>query len=111
MLDKRITLSGFDLDYVEKEKANTLFERYAQKIEGRVNDYEQIKVTLKTKPHAKTFLHEVHVQLVVKGKVMTSQGTSRNLYTALSDAFEKILTEVEQNFIMWKEHKGNKTQK
>ena len=111
MLDNRVTLSGFNLESTEREKTNDLIERYIKRIEDRVKDYEELKITLKTKPHAKTFLHEVHGQLFVKGKRLAAKETNHNLYNALARVFERLLREIEQTVIKWKGHKARVPQK
>ena len=95
----------------EKEKVNALLDRYIQKIEDTVNDYEELKIRLKRSAHAKTFLHEVHGELIIKGKRLVSKETQYNLYKALSMMFHGLLTEIEQTVLMWKQHKIRTPQK
>jgi len=95
MLDKKISFSGFKLEFSEREKVNELIERYLRKIEDRLSDYEDIKLRLKKSKHGKAFLHEVEGDIIIKGKILTSKCTDYNLYTALSKVFEKMIREIE----------------
>ncbi len=40
MLDKKISISGFELDPTEKEKVNEVIESYLKKIESKIGDYQ-----------------------------------------------------------------------
>ena len=95
MLDKKLSLSGFNLESSELQKVNELVERYIRKIEDRLSDYQEIKLRLRKSAHGKAFLHEVEGDIIVKGKVLTSQCVDYNLYTAISEVFEKMLREIE----------------
>lgn len=111
MLDNRIALAGFNLEASEQTKVNSLLETYITRVESIVKDYEELKLTLKTKQHAKTFLHEVHGELIVKGKVIASRETDHNLMKALSKVFERLLEGVRQSVLKWKNHKLRTPQK
>ena len=95
MLDKKISFSGFNLESSERQKVDELIERYMQKIEARLDDYEDIKLRLRKSKHGKAFLHEVEGDIVVKGKILSSKCTDYNLYKALGKVFEKMLREIE----------------
>lgn len=95
MLDKKISFSGFELDASEQLKVNEIMEKYFQKIEEKVSDFQEIKLRMKKSAHGKAFLHEVEGDIIINGKILTSKGTDYNLYTALSDVFEKLLVELE----------------
>ena len=72
MLDKKISLSGFELEHSEQVRANELIERYLNKINDRLQDYQEIKLRLRKSQHGKAFLHEVEGDIILKGKIITS---------------------------------------
>jgi len=96
MLDKRLILSGFELEKIEQERVNEILEKYLRKIEERISDYQEIKIRMKKSLHGKAFLHEVEGDFIVKGKIISSKSTGYNLYEALAEVFEKMLFEIER---------------
>ena len=95
MLDKRISFSGFELEPIEQENVNGIIEKYFQKIDNKVKDFQEIKIRLKKSLHGKVFLHEVEGDMILSGKKITSKCTDYNLYKALAEVFEKMLVEIE----------------
>jgi ribosome-associated translation inhibitor RaiA len=98
MQDKKLSLSGFNLDASEKEKVNEVLQKYLGKIEDRVKTYDELKLRLKKSMHGKSFLHEIEGDLIMKGNIISSKETDYNLYVALAGVFEKILAEIEHMF-------------
>lgn len=92
-LDSNIILSGFSSEPSEMVVVRKIIGVYAKKISEKIS-YREIKVTLKQKEKAKTFLHEIHVD-VVAGKVLSAGAENYNLYTALSEAFTKVFQQAE----------------
>jgi ribosome-associated translation inhibitor RaiA len=95
MLDKRISFSGFDLEESEQSKVNEIIEKYFNKIEEKISDFQEIKLRLKKSLHGKAFLHEVQGDIIINSKRFTSKYADYNLYTALAEVFEKLLIELE----------------
>ena len=99
MQEKRLSLSGFNLDSSEKERVNVLLNKYINKIEERIHHtYDELKLRLKKSLHGKSFLHEIEVDVIMKGTIISSKMTDYNLYTALSGVFDKILVEIDHKF-------------
>jgi ribosome-associated translation inhibitor RaiA len=96
MLDKRLSLSGFELEPIEKEKVNEVLEKYLVKIEERIKDYQEIKIRMRKSMHGKAFLHEVEGDFIITGKRISSKCTDYNLYKALAEVLEKMLVEIEK---------------
>jgi len=96
MLDKKISISGFELDTSEKEKVNEVLESYIKKIESKAKDYQEIKIRLKKSAHGKAFLHEVEGEFITKDKIITSKYTDYNLLKALAEVFEKMLVDIDR---------------
>ncbi len=88
-----IILSGFSLEPIEMIVIKKIVGNYAKKISEKFK-YKEIKVTLKQSKKAKTFLHQVKVE-VIFGGVLESSAEHKNLYTALSEALEKAYQEAE----------------
>ena len=92
----KILISGFKLEEEEKAIVNEVLESYVRKIEERFG-FEEIMLRLKKSRRGKAFLHEVQGTLVSTntGKQFKARVTDYNLFSALSEVFEKLMREAE----------------
>ena len=90
-----IVLVGFSLEPVEMIVVKKIIGTYAKKIKEKT-EYQEIKVTLKKTEKGKSFLHEVNVDVKSSAGLLTSNITNNNLYTALSEALEKIYNQADK---------------
>ena len=93
-LGGNISLVGFDkLDGAELIIVKKIVGNYIKKM-SEIADYKEMRLTLHSHPHGKTFKHEI------EGFAMFSEGrfatnvVEWNLFTAISMACEKIFNEV-----------------
>ena len=93
-LGGNILLAGFSLEPSEMIVVKKIVGHYAKKISEKT-DYQDIKITLKKVEKAKSFLHEVSVSAKTGKKILASEITHRNLYSALSSALDKVYVEAE----------------
>ncbi len=93
-LGGNITLSGFSLEPVEMIVVKKIIGNYAKKISEKT-DYQDIRVILKKTQKAKTFLHEISVSAKTSKKILAADSVNHNLYTALSEALNKIYSQAE----------------
>lgn len=95
-----IALVGFGiLQPVELIVVKKIVGNYVRKI-TEVANYKELRLRLKQHQHAKSFLHEIEAEAVItkgqdsgKNLVLAAKSTQHNLYTALSEALEKIYAE------------------
>lgn len=99
---ERITVSGFELDDVEKSIVDNIVTNYKNKI-NRMLGYKEIKLDMKKSRHGNEFLHEIHGILVVpdnagiKGKKQfNAEDSGYNLFSCLAGVFEKLLKEAKK---------------
>ncbi len=91
----KVLISGFKFDESEKAAVNKVIENYVRKIEERFG-FQEIILRLKKSLHGKAFLHEIKGTLVSEsGKQLKAVVTDYNLYSALSEVFEKLMREAE----------------
>ena len=91
----KVTVSGFNLEPVEMKLVNIIIGHYESKIKNHVG-YEEIKLTLKKSEHGKIFLHEIRGSLVLNNREMlNAEAADYNLFHALSEVFDKLLSEAE----------------
>lgn len=94
-LGGEITLKGFgDLDGGELVVVKKLVGRYARKLSENSNGYKGLTVTMK--PVHKTEnsqKYELHAMADLDGDQITSEVTDRNLFMALDDVLQKVLTQ------------------
>lgn len=93
-LGGNIILSGFSLEPVEMIVVKKIIGNYVKKISERT-DYQDIKITLKKTQKAKLFLHEVSVSAKTSKGIIAADTTDNNLYTALSEALNKVYNQTE----------------
>lgn len=93
-LGGNITLSGFSLEPVEMIVVKKIIGNYVKKISEKT-DYQDIRVILKKTQKAKTFLHEISVSAKTSKKILAADSVNHNLYTALSEALNKIYSQAE----------------
>jgi len=92
-LGGNITLSGFSLEPIEMIVVRKIVGNYAKKISEKI-DYQELKITLKQAEKNKMFLHTIHVQ-VRAGRGVEASSENKNLYTALSEALNKVYAQIE----------------
>lgn len=95
MAEGKITLVGFDIDEAEKAIAKNLIANYRHKIEQKT-EFQELMLRLKKSQHEKACLHEVHGKLVA-GKIYNAKAEDYNLFSALSEVFEKLINELMHN--------------
>ena len=93
-LGGNIILVGFSLEPTEMIVAKKIIGNYVKKI-GEQIEYQDIKIKLKQTKKAQLFLHEIQADVRVEGNVLAANATENNLYTALSEALEKIYNQAE----------------
>ncbi len=93
MDNKKITLSGFELEPAEKAVVERIIEKYKRKIQEKFG-FKEIRLRLKKSKHGKTFLHEVKGTLI-KEKKYHAEVSDYNLFFAISEVFEKLISEME----------------
>ena len=89
----KVLLSGFSLDPAEKAIVDNLIRNYQNKIAERM-EFEEIKLRLRKSKHGKTFLHEIQGTLIA-GKQFNAKVIDYNLFSAIAEAFEKLMNEAE----------------
>lgn len=89
----KIILTGFKLEQAEKAIVNNLIRNYQNKIEARIG-YKEIRLRMKKSRRGKAFLHEVQGSLITD-KRFTSKVTDYNLFSAIAEVFEKLMSEAE----------------
>lgn len=89
----KILLSGFSLEPAEKAIVDNLVRNYQHKLEEKTT-YDQIKIRMRKQQKGKTFLHSVQGEMFA-GKIFTAKAEDYNLFSALSDVFEKLMHEAE----------------
>ncbi len=93
-LGEDITLIGFSLEPSEMAVVRKIIRNRVKKIKEQIK-YQSIKITLKKTKKAKSFLHEIVVDVVTNKRILTASITDRNLYAAISEALNKIKNQAE----------------
>lgn len=93
-LGGNIVLVGFSLEPVEMIVAKKIIGHYAKKV-GEKIEYQEIKIILKQSQKAQSFLHEIKVNVRTNKGVLVADTVNHNLYTALSEAFDKVDSQAE----------------
>ena len=91
----KILLTGFKLEPAEKAIVDNLIRSYQHKIGEKVA-YKEIKLRMKKSARGKTFLNEVQGTLVTD-KIFNTETADYNLFSALSEALEKLMHEAEHS--------------
>jgi len=95
MIDnKNVVLSGFELEPTELLIVKKSIETYIKKIKERAT-YQELKLSLKKSLHGKAFLHEIKGSLIAGKSRLTANASNYNLFSALSEVFERLLNEIE----------------
>ncbi len=91
-LGGNITLSGFsERDFAELIVVKKVVGQYARKLHDAYEDFTHLTITLKTVN--KQF--ELHAKAEVKGSLIVSAVTDRNLFVAIDSVLKKILSQLE----------------
>lgn len=93
-LGGKIMLVGFSLEPTEMIVAKKIIGNYVKKISEKT-DYEEIKITLKKTQKAQSFLHEININVRTGKGILSSDTVNNNLYTALSEALDKVYSQAE----------------
>lgn len=93
MAGGKIVLSGFKLEPAEKAVVDNLIKNYQNKIAEKIG-FQELKLRMKKSARGKTFLHEVQGTLLA-GKTFNTRVVEFNLFSALSEAIEKLMHEAE----------------
>jgi len=93
-LGGNIVLVGFSLEPIEMIVVKKIIGNYAKKIGEKV-EYKELKISLKKTEKAQSFLHEISANAEVKDGMLSSNAVNHNLYTALSEALEKVNSQAE----------------
>jgi len=88
-LGGNIVLVGFSLDPAEMIVTKKIIGNYAKKISENI-EYKELKINLKKTQKAKSFSHEIKVDANLGGKTLLGEAVNNNLYTALSEAMDKV---------------------
>ncbi len=89
-----IALVGFEiLDETELNSIKKIVGGYIKKL-CEHGQYKEMKLTLHQHPHGKSFKHEVQGIAFINNKRFAADTTERNLFSAVSQVCDKILTEV-----------------
>ena len=108
-----ISLIGFgNLEPSELKVTDNIVNTYLKKLSDRANIIT-LKIRLRQHEHGKSFIHEITVDVTAtkhgdEGKQvkLTAYSNGRNLLSALSESFEKILSEIDH----WKRSPKDKGQ-
>ena len=66
-------------------------EFYARKLSDNIEGFENLKITLKIVHKTEgSEKYEVHANLIINGKPITSEITDRNLFVALDEVLKKV---------------------
>jgi len=93
-LGGNIILVGFSLEPTEMIVVKKIIGNYTKKISEKI-DYQDIKITLRQTEKAKSFLHEVEISASTEKGILAADTVDHNLYTALSEALEKVYSQAE----------------
>lgn len=91
----KVTVSGFDLEPVEKNLVNIVIDHYENKIKNHIG-YDEIKLRLRKSEHGKAFLHQISGTIILNSKEMlNAEASNYNMFHALAEVFDKLLSEAE----------------
>ena len=89
-----ISLVGFgSLEPVELVVVKKIVGNFVKKLNEK-SDYESLVMELKQHKKGKTFLHEINARAKANKKQFSANVSDYNLYSCLSKASEKILSEL-----------------
>ena len=93
-LGGNITLVGFKaVDRADLVVVKKIVGSYTRKLSDTIPEFESITVTLKLVHHKEEGnpKYELHAKAVVRGKLIASEVTERNLFVGLDDVLKKVL--------------------
>lgn len=93
-LGGNIVLSGFSLEPSEMIVIKKIVGHYAKKISER-GPYKELKVRLKQSKKAQYFMHQINATADTEKGNLSGEGADKNLYTALSEALDKVYNQAE----------------
>ncbi len=93
-LGGNILLSGFSLEPAEMIVVKKIIGNHIKKISEKT-DYQDIKITLKKTQKTKSFLHEISAIARTSKGILSADAVNNNLYTALSEALNRVYSQAE----------------
>jgi ribosome-associated translation inhibitor RaiA len=99
-LGGNITLSGFkEVGFSELIVVKKMVGNYARKISDKIGGFDNLTLTVKPVHHTSedSFKYELHVKLIHKGKVYTTELTDYNLFVTIDDAMKNIESQLRIN--------------
>src|SRR3989344_3930302 len=92
-----ISLVGFgSLEPVELVVVKKIVGNFVKKLNEK-SDYESLVMELRQHKKGKTFLHEINAHARADEKMFSAKVSDYNLYSCISKASEKILSELVHN--------------
>jgi len=89
----KILLAGFRLEEAERAICDSVIKNYAHKIQERA-DFDNIKLRLRKSQRGKNTLHEIEASMKARNLIFTARTQDFNLFSALAEAMEKLLNEL-----------------
>ncbi len=100
-LGGNITLVGFkEVGFSEMIVVKKLVGNYARKISDKAGELDNLTMTVKPihqNQEDDSSKYELHVKVIQKGKVFTTEVVDFNLFVAIDSAMKKIFTEMKIN--------------
>lgn len=90
---EKILLAGFDIEPAERTIVDNIIKNYNHKISERGN-YDYIKLDLRKIQKTNKILYDVRGSLKAGKMLPKSQATDYNLFAALAEVLEHLLSEV-----------------
>ena len=90
-----ISLINMELDPMQMAVVKKIAGNHVKKLEG-IASYKEIKIRLKKHEHGKAVLYEIDAKAIMsEGKdiILSANTSNYDLYSALSEALEKLLSE------------------
>jgi ribosome-associated translation inhibitor RaiA len=95
-LGGNISLVNMELDPMQMAVVKKIAGNHVKKL-GEIANCKEIKIRLKKHEHGKAVLYEMDAQAIIlsEGKeiILSANTSNYNLYSALSEALEKLLSE------------------
>jgi len=92
-----VALVGFEvLDPSERDIVQKMVENYVKKMNINGN-FKEIRLSLRQHKHGKTFKHEIDALAIFSQGRFEAESTEWNLYIALSQVCDRILSEIDHN--------------
>lgn len=90
---KNVLLNGFELEPAERAIVDNIIKSRINKIRERA-DFDYIKLRLRKSPRGKNYLYEIEASLKAKKEIFNAKITDFNLFSALAEVMEKLLSEM-----------------